>query len=338
MARSSLDSINHTLDLLVSNLLIEHSYPSPSPQKPNREEPPMSGQPAPEQPQQPQPGPRSLPRQPPVALPEHNGQSVSQFEALRASSVRQCARVNAELQAKLSQVTNDNARLKATIQQLSQASLAPAHTPQPTKSGWSEQMACEMQHVSTACDEMHMVAQMLLLRVDDIQLPRVSPPSAAAPQPATTLQPAAAPRPAAPQTAAPQPAAALQGSQPVVHELQSSAHTLRQRVAALSRSRLSLEELAALQELHLGLTELLTPSPVKAPPRIRCWICDEADSLEMLSVMCGCTDRRAHRTCLEEWIEMLDGNTLATRCAACNHQFRDSAQADTTLCDHSPSD
>jgi len=54
----------------------------------------------------------------------------------------------------------------------------------------------------------------------------------------------------------------------------------------------------------------------------RCWVCDEIDQKDVLPVQCGCNDRRAHKKCLDEWINMLDGSSAASVCVACNSSFR----------------
>jgi len=155
MSRSSLNSINQTLDQLVNSLKIDHSLPSPSPDKKAPIDTHISDD-------------EEL-----RTLPQPQPDGVAAFEQLKATSVEQCNRANRELLNKLKQVAADNSRLQNRLNHMNASRGSEITTHQDTKV-WSQSMANEMSGVSSACDEMQQVAQMLMKRVDTMRMPGLS--------------------------------------------------------------------------------------------------------------------------------------------------------------------
>lgn len=264
--------------------------------------------------------------------------SLTHFEQLKSSSVRQCKAANDQLVQKLNLTTRENNRLKEKLSALSVADNSGGGSQQPAASsvgptasssqfGWSGAGS-----MVAACGEMQQLALLLMDKVDTMQLPvppkrpahlqslETTPTSPAAMQ--ITKRPAMA-------------VGSLEGGQPSgLSAITSPAAIASSAARAISIvdaaslvtsldrddiSSLPSIEYRALQELHGHLAMLFDKG---GDGKAKCWICDETDKPAQLTVRCGCVDRMAHQLCLTEWIDMLDGNPLATRCAACNHQFQ----------------
>eukprot|EP00658_Telonema_sp_P-2_P086099 TRINITY_DN9975_c0_g1_i2.p1 TRINITY_DN9975_c0_g1~~TRINITY_DN9975_c0_g1_i2.p1 ORF type:complete len:202 (+),score=22.35 TRINITY_DN9975_c0_g1_i2:280-885(+) len=198
-------------------------------------------------------------------------------------------------------------------------------------------MAGEMGQVSAACDEMHQVAALLMSRVDRIQLPSTTTTTPPSQITSCHMNPPAVPLPQAVNTShgvlsmdqavsTSHQAVSYQPNPPV--PLEQVAMGLGERLSEMSSlgHTLKHEQVLALRNLYRHIGELLDPRPkTQAEPLYKCWICEETDKLDQLSVQCGCPDRFAHPNCLGEWIEMLDGNPAANKCAACNQLFQSQA-------------